>query len=377
MKQFWSWFLALDSHKRRLLLISIFTTLLAAWMVFFKIETVAVAEGKVIPSSLVKVIQNFEGGIVQEILVNTGDRVKKGDLLFTFDPLTYRNEFEAVEKQVDYLTIRLERLTAEINGTPLVFSSGLIERHGEQVSAEQKEYQSRQIRLLELQSLLSLAEEERSISSRLVAKGLESKSELLRAQRQETERRQMIQSLKEEAVAQATQIRAEIQVKLNSISTLSDKLSRTEVRAPEDGIIGSVAVTTVGGSVKPGDPLAQLVPTDTNMLIEAKLAVADIASIAVGSKAKISLSAYESSIFGSVNAEVVTISPDAVMPENGAAYYVVRMRTLDSLVDNSGKELPIAPGMSAQARIITGQRTFLEYIFKPLNKTLSNSFREG
>lgn len=377
MKQFWSWFLALDSHKRRLLLISIFTTLLAAWMVFFKIETVAVAEGKVIPSSLVKVIQNFEGGIVQEILVNTGDRVKKGDLLFTFDPLTYRNEFEAVEKQVDYLTIRLERLTAEINGTPLVFSSGLIERHGEQVSAEQKEYQSRQIRLLELQSLLSLAEEERSISSRLVAKGLESKSELLRAQRQETERRQMIQSLKEEAVAQATQIRAEIQVKLNSISTLSDKLSRTEVRAPEDGIIGSVAVTTVGGSVKPGDPLAQLVPTDTNMLIEAKLAVADIASIAVGSKAKISLSAYESSIFGSVNAEVVTISPDAVMPENGAAYYVVRMRTLDSLLDNSGKELPIAPGMSAQARIITGQRTFLEYIFKPLNKTLSNSFREG
>lgn len=377
MKQFWSWFLALDSHKRRLLLISIFTTLLAAWMVFFKIETVAVAEGKVIPSSLVKVIQNFEGGIVQEILVNTGDRVKKGDLLFTFDPLTYRNEFEAVEKQVDYLTIRLERLTAEINGTPLVFSSGLIERHGEQVSAEQKEYQSRQIRLLELQSLLSLAEEERSISSRLVAKGLESKSELLRAQRQEAERRQMIQSLKEEAVAQATQIRAEIQVKLNSISTLSDKLSRTEVRAPEDGIIGSVAVTTVGGSVKPGDPLAQLVPTDTNMLIEAKLAVADIASIAVGSKAKISLSAYESSIFGSVNAEVVTISPDAVMPENGAAYYVVRMRTLDSLLDNSGKELPIAPGMSAQARIITGQRTFLEYIFKPLNKTLSNSFREG
>lgn len=377
MKRFWPWFLALDSHKRRLLLISVFTTLLAAWMVFFKIETVAVAEGKVIPSSLVKVIQNFEGGIVQEILVNTGDRVKKGDLLFTFDPLTYRNEFEAVEKQVDYLTIRLERLTAEINGTPLVFSSGLIERHGEQVSAEQKEYQSRQIRLLELQSLLSLAEEERSISSRLVAKGLESKSELLRAQRQETERRQMIQSLKEEAVAQATQIRAEIQVKLNSISTLSDKLSRTEVRAPEDGIIGSVAVTTVGGSVKPGDPLAQLVPTDTNMLIEAKLAVADIASIAVGSKARVSLSAYESSIFGSVNAEVVTISPDAVMPENGAAYYVVRMRTLDSLVDNVGKELPIAPGMSAQARIITGQRTFLEYIFKPLSKTISNSFREG
>jgi len=377
MKRFWPWFLALDSHKRRLLLISVFTTLLAAWMVFFKIETVAVAEGKVIPSSLVKVIQNFEGGIVQEILVNTGDRVKKGDLLFTFDPLTYRNEFEAVEKQVDYLTIRLERLTAEINGTPLVFSTRLIERHGEQVSAEQREHQSRQIRLLELQSLLSLAEEERSISSRLVAKGLESKSELLRAQRQETERRQMIQSLKEEAVAQATQIRAEIQVKLNSISTLSDKLSRTEVRAPEDGIIGSVAVTTVGGSVKPGDPLAQLVPTDTNMLIEAKLAVADIASIAVGSKARVSLSAYESSIFGSVNAEVVTISPDAVMPENGAAYYVVRMRTLDSLVDNVGKELPIAPGMSAQARIITGQRTFLEYIFKPLSKTISNSFREG
>lgn len=377
MRNLWSWFLALDSHKRRLLLIFMFTTLLAAWMIFFKIETVAVAEGKVIPSSLVKVIQNFEGGIIQEILVNTGDRVKKGDLLFTFDPLAYRNDFEAVEKQVDYLRVRLERLTAEINGTPLVFSPQLIEQHGEQVSAERREHQARQIRLLELRSLLSLAEEERGILSRLVAKGLESKSELLRAQRQETERRQMIQALMEEAIAQATQIRAEIQVKLNSSSTLSDKLSRTEVRAPEDGIIGSVAVTTVGGSVRPGDPLAQLVPTDTNMLIEAKIAVADIATVAVGSKARVSLSAYESSIFGSVDAEVVTISPDAVTPENGAAHYVVRMKTLGSLVDHLGKDLPITPGMSAQARIITGQRTFLEYIFKPLNKTLSNSFREG
>ena len=346
-------------------------------MVFFKIETVAVAEGKVIPSTMVKVIQNFEGGIVSEILVTTGDRVKKGDLLFTFDPLAYRNEFEAVEKQVDYLTIRLERLTAEINGTPLVFPPQLIARHPEQVSSEKREHQARQTRLLELQSLLSLAEEERSISSRLVAKGLESRAELLRAQRQETERRQMIQSLKEEAIAQATQIRADIQVKLNSLSTLGDKLSRTEVRAPEDGIIGSVAVTTIGGSVKPGDPLAQLVPTDSNMLIEAKLAVADIATVAVGSRARVSLSAYESSIFGSLDAEVVTISPDAVMPENGPAYYVVRMKALQSLVDRLGRELPIAPGMSAQARIITGQRTFLEYIFKPLNKTISNSFREG
>ena len=377
MKKFWSWFGALDSHKRRLFLISTFTLFLAAWMVFFKIETVAVAEGKVIPSTMVKVIQNFEGGIVSEILVTTGDRVKKGDLLFTFDPLAYRNEFEAVEKQVDYLTIRLERLTAEINGTPLVFPPQLIARHPEQVSSEQREHQARQTRLLELQSLLSLAEEERSISSRLVAKGLESRAELLRAQRQETERRQMIQSLKEEAIAQATQIRADIQVKLNSLSTLGDKLSRTEVRAPEDGIIGSVAVTTIGGSVKPGDPLAQLVPTDSNMLIEAKLAVADIATVAVGSRARVSLSAYESSIFGSLDAEVVTISPDAVMPENGPAYYVVRMKALHSLVDRLGRELPIAPGMSAQARIITGQRTFLEYIFKPLNKTISNSFREG
>lgn len=377
MRVFLKWVLALDSHRRRLFLIAIFTWMLAAWMVFFRIETVAVAEGKVIPSSLVKVIQNFEGGIVQEIMVSTGDRVKKGDLLFSLDPLAYRNEFEAVEKQIDYLTLRLERLTAEINGTPLEFSRELVARHAEQVQAEQREYKSRQTRLLEMQSLLALAEEERGISSRLAAKGLESRSELLRSQRQETERRQMIQSLTEEAIAQATQIRAEIQVKLNSLSTLSDKLSRTEVRAPEDGIIGNVAVTTIGGSVKPGDPLAQLVPTDNVMLIEARLPVADIATVSVGSRARVSLSAYESSIFGSVDAEVVTISPDAVMPENGPAYYVVRMKTLHSLFDHLGKELPIAPGMSAQARIITGQRTFLEYIFKPLNKTLSNSFREG
>lgn len=377
MRVFLKWVLALDSHRRRLFLIAIFTWMLAAWMVFFRIETVAVAEGKVIPSSLVKVIQNFEGGIVQEIMVSTGDRVKKGDLLFSLDPLAYRNEFEAVEKQIDYLTLRLERLTAEINGTPLEFSRELVARHAEQVQAEQREYISRQTRLLEMQSLLALAEEERGISSRLAAKGLESRSELLRSQRQETERRQMIQSLTEEAIAQATQIRAEIQVKLNSLSTLSDKLSRTEVRAPEDGIIGNVAVTTIGGSVKPGDPLAQLVPTDNVMLIEARLPVADIATVSVGSRARVSLSAYESSIFGSVDAEVVTISPDAVMPENGPAYYVVRMKTLHSLFDHLGKELPIAPGMSAQARIITGQRTFLEYIFKPLNKTLSNSFREG
>lgn len=377
MRGFWKSFVALDSQKRRLLLITTFSLFLAAWMVFFKVETVAVADGKVIPSSMVKVIQNFEGGIVREIFVTTGDRIKKGDLLFTFDPLTYRNEFEAVEKQITYLAIRLERFTAEMNGVPLVFSLRLTQGHGEQVSAEQREYVARQIRLRELESLLALAEEERTIASRLVAKGLEPKSELLRAQRQETERRQMIQSLREEATAQATQIRGEIQVKLNALSTLSDKLNRTEVRAPEDGVIGSVAVTTVGGSVKPGDPLAQLVPTESEMLIEVRLMVADIATVAVGSKARISLTAYDSDIFGSLDAEVVAVSPDAVMPENGPAFYVVRMKTLHILVDDFGRELAITPGMSAQARIITGQRTFLEYIFKPISRLMSNSFREG
>lgn len=136
-------------------------------------------------------------------------------------------------------------------------------------------------------------------------------------------------------------------------------------------------MTTVGGTVKPGDPLAQLVPTNAKMLVEAKLPVSDIAMISVGSKAKVTFSAYDSSIFGSVDAEVVAISPDALTTEAGMSYYVVRMRTLRPIVDTSGKLLPIGPGMAAQARIVTGRRTFLEYIFKPIDQTINNSFRES
>lgn len=376
-KRLLSFLLSLDDHRRRLLIIGVCFLGLLGWMAFFHMETVAVADGKVIPSSMVKVIQNFEGGIISGIHVSTGDKVKAGDPLFSFDPLAYRNEFEAEQKHVEYLSLRLQRLNAEVESAPLKFDSALEKSHPEQAKAERDEYVARMARLQEMQSLLALAEEERSIASNLVKKGLESKLELLRVQKQESERRQTLRIFQEEAVTQATKIRSEIQVKLNLISTLSEKLKRTEVLAPEDGIIGSVSVTTVGGTVKPGDPLAQLVPTNAKMLVEAKLPVSDIAMISVGSKAKVTFSAYDSSIFGSVDAEVVAISPDALTTEAGMSYYVVRMRTLRPIVDTSGKLLPIGPGMAAQARIVTGRRTFLEYIFKPIDQTINNSFRES
>jgi len=367
----------LDEHRKRLLIILVSFIALLAWMAFFHMETVAVAEGKVIPSSMVKVIQNFEGGIISGIHVSTGDKVSAGDPLFSFDPLAYRNEFEAEQKNVEYLSLRLQRLNAEVDGTQLKFDSALEKAHPEQAKAERDEHNARIMRLQELQSLLALAEEERSISSNLVRKGLESKLELLRVQKQESERRQALRMFQEEAITQTTRIRSEIQVKLNLVSTLSEKLRRTVVVAPEDGIIGSVSVTTGGGTVKPGDPLAQLVPTNAKMLVEAKLPVSDIAMISVGSKARVSFSAYDSSMYGSVEAEVITISPDALTTDAGMSYYVVRMRTLKPFVDPKGNPLLIGPGMSAQARIVTGRRTFLEYIFKPINQIIENSFRES
>jgi len=367
----------LDEHRKRLLIILVSFIALLAWMAFFHMETVAVAEGKVIPSSMVKVIQNFEGGIISGIHVSTGDKVSAGDPLFSFDPLAYRNEFEAEQKNVEYLSLRLQRLNSEVDGTQLKFDSDLEKAHPEQAKAERDEHNARIMRLQELQSLLALAEEERSISSNLVRKGLESKLELLRVQKQESERRQALRMFQEEAITQTTRIRSEIQVKLNLVSTLSEKLRRTVVLAPEDGIIGSVSVTTVGGTVKPGDPLAQLVPTNAKMLVEAKLPVSDIAMISVGSKARVSFSAYDSSMYGSVEAEVITISPDALTTDAGMSYYVVRIRTLKPFVDPKGNPLLIGPGMSAQARIVTGKRTFLEYIFKPINQTIENSFRES
>jgi len=373
----WEFLIGLDDHRRRLLAIVLCFLTLLAWMAFFHLETVAVADGKVIPSSMVKVIQNFEGGIISGIHVATGDKVKAGDPLFSFDPLAYRNEFEAEQKHVEYLSLRLQRLNSEIEGTPLKFLDRLEISHPDQAKSERDEHSARIARLKELESLLALAEEERSISSNLVKKGLESKLELLRVQRQESERRQALRVFQEEAITQATKIRGEIQVKLNLISTLSEKLKRTVVVAPEDGIIGSVSVTTIGGSVKPGDPLAQLVPTNAKMLVEAKLPVSDIAMVAVGHKAKVTFSAYDSSLYGSVDAEVVTISPDALTTDTGQSYYVVRVRTISPLLDSKGNPLLIGPGMAAQARIVTGKRTFLEYIFKPINKTIDNSFRES
>ncbi len=370
-------FKRLDRIQKTLVLVGMLLFLLALWMLFFRIETVAVAPGRVIPSTMVKIIQNFEGGILKGIHIKTGERVKKDDLLFTFDTVTFKNEYEATEKQIEFLALRLQRLDSEIDGRELKFNPELSKRYPEQVVSELREYEARRLRLMEFQSMVSLAQEELGITSRLAAKGLESKAELLRMQKQDSERRQMLSAWREEAMTQATQLRADIQVKLNSLSVLEDKLSRSEVRSPQDGIVGSVAVTTVGGTVKPGEPLAQLVPDGDEMIIEARLPVEDIGFVTQGSRARVSFTAYDPSVFGALEAEVLTISPDATVTEQGAAFYVVRLRSLGALQTREGKKLGITPGMVADVRIITGHRTFFEYLFKPIQRATNNAFRES
>jgi adhesin transport system membrane fusion protein len=174
-----------------------------------------------------------------------------------------------------------------------------------------------------------------------------------------------------------SQAQAELSAQQQTLPALSDKVDRTTIRAPMSGRVNRVLVSTVGGSVSPGMPVAEIVPTEDALYVEAMVRPQDIGKLRVGQEARVEITAYEAAIFGKLDAKVTSISPDAVLNEKtGESFYTVEVQTTGPLLDRDGKKLAIGSGMVANVSLLGEKRSVLSYIFTPITRITENAFRE-
>lgn len=404
-----------------------FVVIFIAWAALTELDRTVRGQGRIIPSSQLQIVSNLEGGIVEEILVKTGDIVKRGAELLRLDQTQTGSEFGANRAQFDALRVKIARLEAEVAGRSPDFPAVNNASTGEQVAIERSLYGSRMADLGSLmaaanarvvQAERSVAEAEAALASRqsalnaartelnlvrpLVERGIEPRMSLVqmenaaavaasdvaaasaaisRAQSSVAEARatlaQQRQDWRSRAAQELASAQAEMVALRRSLPALSERVDRTSVRSPLAGRVNRVLVTTVGGTVAPGNPLVEIVPSEDSLFVEVQIRPADIAWVRTGQEAKINVTAYDSSIYGALDGKVVAISPDATLDERtGESFYTVRVATDDKLVDKAGKPLDIGPGMIADVSLLGDKRSVLSYILSPLTKLSQTALRE-
>jgi adhesin transport system membrane fusion protein len=402
--------------------------LLAAliWANFAVLEEVTTGEGKAIPSSKIQVIQNLEGGIVTEIFVREGQVVEKGDVLLRLDDTRFISNQGETEADRLALVARVERLTAEAEGRPIAMPEEILRKAPQLAEDELALYQSRQGYLQSEQRTLGeqlrqksqelaefrsksqqyrasmgLLQQELNMSQPLVASGAISQVEILRLRRSLIEIRGSLDAtnlaipraesamaeikskieeselgFRSDAFRELNEIRTEL-TKLTSTSVaIQDRVSRTTVASPVRGVIKQLKVNTIGGVVQPGSDMLEIVPLDDSLLVEAKVRPQDVAFLHPGQKAMVKFSAYDFTIYGGMKANLELISADTITDEEGKSFYLIQVRTDKSHLGSDEHPLLIIPGMVATVDIITGKKSVLDYLLKPVLKARAEALRE-
>ena len=377
-------------HKMSFVILNtiiILFVVLFIWSALADVDDIAHAEGRVIPSAKMQVIQNQEGGIIQSITVQQGDKVSIGEVLVTLSPTQFGSEFDSKNTQMMGLLAKAYRLQAEISDKALEFPEDFAEKGKQFVDLEQAEYLNRKAKLKAdlavYQNQYKNASAELEIVKRLVERGLEPKLELIRTEARVGEAASRLESIvrqfKADASAELSKALQELNPLQKTIPALADRLERTTVRSPVNGVVNRVLVTTVGGIVKPGETILEVVPSEDTLVVEARVLPKDIGFVKMGQMARVKLTAYDYSIFGTMEGVITRISADAVSTEERGQtsyYYIARVETSSSVMHSLGRKLPIIPGMQAQVDIITGHKTVLRYLLKPIIGVKENAFRE-
>ena len=405
-----------------------FIAIAITWSYYAELDVVVRGQGKVIPVSQIQVVQNLEGGIVENIYVNEGDIVEKGQVLIRIDDTRFNSSLREDAAKRYSLQLRGLRLKAESEGKTefpglsqelyeavpelakqekLLFDQRLAELNSKRrIVEEQVQQKIYQIGELEskqssLSGSLRLARRELNLTRPLEAQGAVSEVEVLKLERQvndlsgelqqvklsipkaESEKKEAESKLDEialnfqqEAQAEFNSVMAELSTLKEASVALADRVARTQVRAPLRGTVKSLLVSTVGGVVQPGMDLLEIVPIDDSLLIEARVLPKDIAFIRPGLKAMVKLTAYDFAVYGGLEAKVTLISADSFVDEKENPYYLVRVRTNENYLEKNGEQLPIIPGMTAQVDILAGKRSVLDYIMKPILKARQNALTE-
>ena len=366
-----------------LLLMIVFLIVAVMWATSAELDEVTRGDGAVVPSSREQVIQSLEGGILAELSVREGDVVEKGQVLLRIDDT--RSGASLREGQVKSQSLRAEiaRLQAEAGGTrpqfPADIASVIIDR-------ERKTYVSRLTAVEEsatsLKRNLELAEKELAMTEPMVARGAVSEVEVLRLQRQIIELKGQIQDRRNSFKAEARGKQAEKEAELGGVTELltarTDEVQRSLVRSPMRGTVKNIKVTTLGGVIGPGQDIMEIIPIEDRLLIEAKIRPADVAFLHAGQEATVKLTAYDYTIYGSLRGHLEHISADTIIDENPPheRFYRVYVRTDAATLAGKTGPLPVISGMVATVEVLTGHKTVLEYLLKPVLKTRDNALHE-
>lgn len=396
---------------------------LLGWAAVAHVDEVTKGDGKVIPSSQLQIIQSVDGGVVESIAVREGEVVEAGQLLLKVDPTRFMSSL--LENRAEFLALEIKRrrLEALTQGTPFSVPAELEKEAADIAAHERRLYESSRAEMDAQQSIArdqlrqreqelnevrarsenaarayELVQQELKVTKPLAASGAVSEVELLRLERDVSrlrgEREQSAAQISriQSAIAESTRKIQEIELtvrnqlrnelsdtmaRLGSLTQgsrmLADRVKHAEIRAPMRGTVKRILVNTVGGVVQPGKEVAEIVPLDDALILEAQVKPSDIAFLRPGQAALVKFSAYDFSIYGGLEAVVDQISADTVVDAKGSAFYVVRVRTLRSSL---GENLPIIPGMVAEVDILTGKKTILSYLLKPVLRAKANALSE-
>ena len=399
------------ASRRFLLIVSLSVLFFLLWASFSEFDQVVTSEAKVIPFSKLQTVQHFEGGIIKEIHVKAGQKVKQGEPLISLNPLEAGGSYQAKKYDFMQAMARIRRLEAEYANKQPVFDPALTEFSPALVKNElllmaarqmklkstlnsfESQLRQRRSELVGAKRTLTLVAEERDVVKKLVERGLEPKLEAVRAEKTYVEALARVESILgaideindrkavslqeslSDVLSELAKANSEISQLEQVMPVAADKADRSTIREPSDGVVNRVLVSTVNGVLKAGEPVVEIVPGDSKLVFEAKVKPADIGFILQGQRALIKLSTYDFSIFGSLDGRVDVVGSDSVPNEKGETFYIVKVELMDQLT-STGQSLQLIPGMTAQVDIVTGKRSIISYISSPITKTLTSAFKE-
>ncbi|RWM34497.1 HlyD family type I secretion periplasmic adaptor subunit [Mesorhizobium sp.] len=401
-----------------------------AWASFAEVDEIARGDGKVIPASKTQIIQASEAGVVQEIAVKIGQTVRKNDLIIRLDNSGNTSSLGEEQAKARALQARIARLKYEQSGNvegsfpcpaeirkvaPEICDNEqklLVARRDNfevklsvlksRLDQREKELDEANANSDRLSKSLAVSDQETALVESMVKKGLMAKTEQIRVEREQTDLRGQLNlagetikktqaaiteaqlqvnelglQLQQEALSDLTQALADLSVVDETIRGATDKVARTDIRSPVDGIVNTLDVNTLGSFVQPGAVVAGIVPTSETLLVEARVSPRDVAFIQPDQDALIKVTAYDFSIFGGIEGKVSTITADSLVDQKtGEPYYQVRVATEKSTLQRNGKTYSIIPGMICSVDIKTGRKTILNYLLKPINKARQEAMSE-
>lgn len=416
------------SATSNLMLISIgaLVVILVGWMSFSKIDEMTHGEGQVVPSSEIQIVQSLEGGVLKELLVTEGEVVKKDQPLLKISDVAFASEERGAAAKKESLLAKKARLEAEANGKAFVLPKDLVETVPDIARNEEQLYQSRQRELENAKAILNdrissaesqlselgakvarlseskkLVQQELEITRKMVEQRAVPKLDEIRLNREvndlsgqineAAEERQGLQAdlsaARNERQDQENKFRSQALGELNDVQTqlsqlnenltaIGDRVDRSELRSPVDGIVNKIMLKTLGGVVEPAMKLVEIVPVDDNLKIIARVAPSEIAFLRPGQPVKVKISAYDPQRYGALEGELVRLGANSVTDSKGNIFFEIEVRTAKNHLGSEENPLPITPGMVAQTEIITGERSILGYLMRPVLRAKDRALTE-